>query len=180
MLRVCFTGHRPNKLGGYNWDSAKNIEIMDKINDVVKNLIILNQDKEFYFITGGALGTDQVAFKIVNELKGVFEDITITQEISVPFEKQPKAWFDKRDIDRYNTQLSMADKITYVDKLERYKCKNSKIGEYSPSKMQLRNMYMVDNSDIVIAVWNGDKKGGTWNCIKYARNKNKKIVYIYV
>ena len=24
---VCFTGHRPNKLGGYNWNSKKNILI---------------------------------------------------------------------------------------------------------------------------------------------------------
>jgi len=39
---------------------------------------------------------------------------------------------------------------------------------------------MVDNADIVIAVWNGDEKSksGTWNCIKYARKKGKKIIYI--
>ena len=23
MKTICFTGHRPNKLGGYNWNSKK-------------------------------------------------------------------------------------------------------------------------------------------------------------
>ena len=44
--------------------------------------------------------------------------------------------------------------------------------------MQKRNRYMVDNSDIVLAIWNGKETGGTWNTIKYARSKNKEIRYI--
>ena len=36
---------------------------------------------------------------------------------------------------------------------------------------------MVNNSDLVIAVWNGSK-GGTNNCIDYAKKKNKDILYI--
>ena len=38
--------------------------------------------------------------------------------------------------------------------------------------MQKRNEYMVDNSDYVIAVWNG-KPSGTGNTVKYAKKKNK-------
>ena len=34
---------------------------------------------------------------------------------------------------------------------------------------------MVDNSDYVLAVWNGEKKGGTWYTIDYARKKNKPV-----
>ena len=43
--------------------------------------------------------------------------------------------------------------------------------------MNLRNKYMVDNSDLLLAVWNG-KKGGTANTVKYARKKEKEVVII--
>ena len=43
---------------------------------------------------------------------------------------------------------------------------------------QRRNEWMVDHADLVIAYWNGIEKGGTYNCVKYARDK-KDIVNIY-
>jgi len=53
--------------------------------------------------------------------------------------------------------------------------------EYKASKMQKRNIWIVDNSDGLVAVWDGTP-GGTANCVEYARNKsretNKKIFYI--
>ncbi len=33
---------------------------------------------------------------------------------------------------------------------------------------------MVDKSDLVFAVWNGEEKGGTWNTIRYAERKGRK------
>ena len=43
--------------------------------------------------------------------------------------------------------------------------------------MQKRNKYMVDNSQIVIAVWNG-KPSGTANTVKYAREQGKTVIVI--
>ena len=43
--------------------------------------------------------------------------------------------------------------------------------------MQKRNEYMVDNSDYVIAVWNG-KPSGTENTVKYANKKNKVVLLV--
>lgn len=37
---------------------------------------------------------------------------------------------------------------------------------------------MVDKSDIVIAVFNGTEKGGTWDTISYAQKQNKPIEII--
>ena len=44
--------------------------------------------------------------------------------------------------------------------------------------MQKRNEYMVDNCDLLIACWSGVKKGGTYNCVKYAIKNNKRIIVI--
>ena len=43
--------------------------------------------------------------------------------------------------------------------------------------MQKRNKYMVDNSQYVIAVWDGSKSG-TFNTLKYARKLKRNIMVI--
>lgn len=41
-----------------------------------------------------------------------------------------------------------------------------------------RNKLMVDEADIVLAVWSGKTKGGTYACIKYAKSEGKPIYVI--
>lgn len=43
---------------------------------------------------------------------------------------------------------------------------------------QVRNEYMVDNSDYVVAFWNKIQSGGTYNCIRYALKNNKTVQYV--
>ena len=50
---------------------------------------------------------------------------------------------------------------------------------YAVWKMQKRNIWMVDQSNVVVAVWNGEKSGGTYNCIKYAIEKKKPVLVIH-
>ena len=49
--------------------------------------------------------------------------------------------------------------------------------EYTRGCMQKRNKYMVDNSQYVIAVWDGSKSG-TFNTLKYARKLKRNIMVI--
>ena len=37
---------------------------------------------------------------------------------------------------------------------------------------------MVDHSDVVLAVYNGAKFGGTKNCVDYAQKQNKELIII--
>ena len=41
-----------------------------------------------------------------------------------------------------------------------------------------RDHYMVDNCDVLLAVWDGIKDGGTWRTIQYAMKKKKRIIFI--
>lgn len=178
MITVCFTGHRPSKLGGYDWNDKFNVKIRDNIKEVLETLLKHYPNEQFHFIFGGALGFDQFATQVALELKNEYKNRKITLEIAVPFKNQPNKWFNKEDIKRYNNQLKLTDKVTYVDKLEKYKIPGFKEGLYHPVKMQKRNEYMVDNSNIIIAYWDSSKSG-TGNCIRYAKKKNRKVINIY-
>jgi uncharacterized phage-like protein YoqJ len=50
---------------------------------------------------------------------------------------------------------------------------------YSNSKMQERNKWMVDQCDVLIAVWDGTA-GGTGNCVNYAQSIKKADSIIYI
>lgn len=170
---ICITGHRPNKLGGYDWNSVKNIAIRDYLYWLFEKEIIENN--VIRFITGGAIGADQLAFSMLNKLQQrCFHQIELI--LAIPFEEQYVRW-SVLDKFRHMEHKDLADEVIYVDELPKYAIKNAIISRYHPLKMQKRNQYMVDNSDKVIALWNGTKSG-TANCINYAKSQQKEVFII--
>lgn len=170
MLRIAFTGHRKDKLGLYN-NPENEFKICLELYKVLRDIIKDNQGSDFEFVSGGALGFDQIAFEVVNKIKIKNKEVNITNIISIPFENQYIVW-NEEERSRYFKCLELADKIIYVDTLEHYKIKGLIQGEYHPAKMQMRNKHMVDNCDILIALWDGSK-GGTKNCINYAKKQSR-------
>lgn len=149
---VSFTGHRPDKLGGYIIPNPTYIHICQQIE---KTLLEFKPEK---VISGMALGIDQWAAFIATKLGIPFI-------AAVPFEGQEKAW-PQHSQSIYNKLLGKAaEKVVVCD------------GGYSAHKMQLRNEWMVNNCDTLIAIW--DKTpGGTGNCVNYAQSIKKNIVFI--
>ena len=180
MLKISFTGHRPNKLGGYQWGNKIQKEVRKEIEKNILDIIERTEEKEIVFYSGGAIGVDQIAFEVVDGLKEVIwfinEDITIKNNIAIPFKDQDRLW-RINDKERYKSQKERADNVIYVDTEKGYEVSGTKEGKYDVRKMQKRNEYMVDNSDILIAVFDGSKSG-TKNCIDYAKEHNKEIIII--
>lgn len=180
MLRISFTGHRPNKLGGYQWGNKIQKEVSKEIEKNILDIIEKTKEKEIVFYSGGAIGVDQIAFEVVDKLKEVIwfmdKNVTIKNNMAIPFNDQDRLW-RINDKERYRSQKKRADSVIYVDIEERYKVYGTKEGKYDVRKMQKRNEYMIDNSDILIAVFDGSKSG-TKNCIDYAKRKNKEIILI--
>lgn len=177
MITIGFTGHRPDKLDGYYLESNKNVMIKWYIINTVVELLIERNIKDVKFICGGALGTDQIAFEavdIIKNHKNLYKLDNVIVETALPFRNQYLKW-SQVDIDRWISQLKRSDIITKVDKLNDYKINGYKEDTYYPAKMQKRNEYIVNNSDIVIAIWD-DTKGGTANCVKYAQKQKKEII----
>jgi len=83
---------------------------------------------------------------------------------------RPWAGHGPRKIDTfaYNMATKHADKVVDIDDAEDYP---------GPWVYQKRNEWMVDNANIVIAVWDGTS-GGTANCVKYAKKVGKSIYLI--
>ena len=48
---------------------------------------------------------------------------------------------------------------------------------YSKQSYYIRDKYMVDHCDVLLAVWDGKKVGGTWLTVKYAQSIGKEIIF---
>lgn len=109
-------------------------------------------------ISGMALGFDTWAAETCIQLGIPFI-------AAIPFAGQQRMWSPEQQL-HYAELLSRAQSQHVV-------CP----GGYEPRKMQIRNVWMVDNSDCLLACWNGSP-GGTKNCIDYAKVKKKDIIYL--
>ena len=149
---VAFTGHRPDKLGGFKLPNPTYSYVCQQIE---KSLIELKPEK---VISGMALGVDQWAASIAHKLGIPFI-------AAVPFAGQETVW-PAASKSIYNKLISLASEVVIV-------CP----GTYSAAKMQVRNEWMVDRCDQLIAIWDGTK-GGTGNCVDYATKVGKQIFRI--
>lgn len=161
---ISFTGHRPDK---FNNTVELNSDVYKTLIQEMTNRLewfILNEGTS-EFISGMAEGVDTIAFFVVHKLKQKYPHIK--NICAKPFASHKSSWSE--------TMERLADEVVVVSSCgARY---NS--GGNVAQQLQLRNEYMVDKSDMTVAVWNGTK-GGTYNCISYARKKNKKINYMYI
>jgi len=152
MKRCCFTGHRPSKL--------------QQDEHTIKQALAVAIDQAIArgfttFITGMAQGTDIWAAEIVLERRNDNPELKPICALPHPdFEKSWRAEWQKR----YNDVRNAAD-------LERTICP-----AYSKAAYQKRNIWLVDHSALVIAVFNG-KPGGTLNTIRYAQQNHVEILY---
>ena len=164
----CFTGHRPNKLYGYDLGNSKYQVLAHKLARVIYSLHVKYGVDTF--ISGGALGFDTVAFFSVQYVKS--KGYPVKNVLAIPFKGQEGRW-NVESVDRYNRMLKLADEVIYVDTVNGYR------GNYSiAKKLDIRNHYMVDNAKYIITAYDGSGKGGTYNCIKYAESHHKKIISV--
>lgn len=156
---VMFTGHRSQNLP-FGFDES-NIKCL-KLKQIIKTQLcdLIENESATNFISGMAIGVDMICAEIVLELKKEYANISL--ECAIPCESQPNRWSESFQ-QRYYCILNECDKKTVLQK------------EYTSDCMYKRNKYMVDNSDIVMAVWNGTKSG-TGYTVEYAKKKGRKIL----
>jgi uncharacterized phage-like protein YoqJ len=158
----CFTGHRPNKFSfGYNEQHSGCVMFKALLK---AQLVQAIRDGYYYFISGGALGVDQWAAEIIIELKTEYPYIRL--ELAVPCRGQDSKWPGPSK-ERYRRILTQADVIAYVS-----------LEDYRPDLMLKRDDYMIEKSNRLIAVYNGDPGGGTAHTYRKGKEKGLEIVRI--
>lgn len=157
----CCTGHRPNGFPfRYGTDKKEHSAYLQAL--FQKTELAITEYGVTDFISGMALGVDMDFAEIVLKLRKKYP---VALECAIPCPDQTLKWKLKDKI-HYHAILRHADKITLVSE------------SYTPECMLKRNRYMVDNSDLVIAVFNGIEKGGTWYTIRYARQNRVPVLLI--
>lgn len=172
-MTMMVTGHRqivPEGWTGNPWPSIDNPSIITHHNLVYHEIYQHVRTYALHqvsmgvnptFISGMALGADQLFASAVINLDQ--DNIPRVLIAAVPFAGQESKWpASSQEI--YNYIISRCNQVEYV-------CEPG----YAPWKMQTRNCWMVDRAQYVLAVWNGAKSGGTWNCLGYAASRNRII-----
>ena len=157
---ACFTGHRPQKLPwGFNENDERFIDMKNRTKVIIENAI---KNGYHTFLCGMALGFDMMCAELVLELKKIYPHIKLIG--AIPCRNQSCKW-NSIQKQRYNKILTQLDDIRCIYE------------EYIDGCMQERNDYMINNSSLVIALYDG-KGGGTGYTIKRAKAKNLKIIII--
>lgn len=153
MHRVCFTGHRPEKL------TQPDRVVIRLLEEEIRQAIA---DGFTTFISGMARGVDIWAAEIVLRLRNEGQPIRLI--CASPYDGFEQGW--RTDWQkRYHEVLQNADLVRFI-------CKG-----YSRACFQIRNEWMVNHSARVIAVFNGEPSG-TKNTIDYAARCNISVVRI--
>lgn len=149
--RVCFTGHRPERLKASE-------ETVKKV--LAHEIEQAYQDGFKIFITGMARGVDIWAAELVLEFRIIHKDVHLI--CAIPFPDMEKSWKAEWQV-RYRAVLDGADlsRIIYP--------------HFSKGAYQIRNEWMVNRAAMVIAVFDGTPSGGTFKTIRYAQEQGVEV-----
>ena len=156
-----FTGHRPHKLPWrYNEVDSRCVALKIALREQITALVEAGITN---FYSGGADGIDCWASLIVLELRK--KNPALGLHMLLPHEGQADKWSDSAQ-ERYHSILEKADSVEYVSR------------EYYDGCMLDRNHRLVEATGVLLAVYNGEWRGGTAATVRYARKLGRGIIIL--
>ncbi len=158
-MRCCaFTGHRPQKLP---WKGDEGDPRCVALKEALKGQIVrLVQEGVTDFLSGMAEGVDTWAAQAVLALRE--EDPALRLHCILPYKGQADKW-KAAAREQYRAILEEADSVVYVHR------------ESSKSCMLERDRFLVAHAGRLLAVYNGERRGGTAATVRYARRAGREI-----
>ena len=155
----CVTGHRPS---GFPWIYGKENQSQATYKKILCEIIdwYISENDVTDFISGMALGADMDFAATFLLLREKYPYIRL--HCAIPCRDQTRLWKEPY-ISLYNNILRQADSSVILSE------------SYTRTCMLERNRYMVDKSDYVFAIWNGERKGGTWYTMEYAKKLKRPV-----
>lgn len=169
-LHVAFTGHRPDKIGGYGSEDAPvTIAVRAALAREISQLAAAHPDGVTFY-SGMAQGVDTWAGESVIAARD--GGLPVRLVAVVPFVGHHTRWPAAAQ-DRFFRLLRAADERVYV----RGEVPVDRPVAHVRQWLFERNRWMVDHADLVIAVWDGSS-GGTAHCVEYARRRGLRVVQL--
>ena len=150
-LTLTTIGPRPSSLGGYG----------PIINEKLLQLALdeLEELKPMRVISGGALGWDTALIEAAIRLDIPFE-------LYIPGYDYESKWPSSSQL-RFRELMNKANNVRYIG------------NKYQSTLLYMRNKLLIDDCDMVLALYNGLKSGDTYTCIQYAKKKGKTILNLW-
>ena len=153
-LSVAFSGHRL---------------VPRVLRKQVKNLLLKEIENAYsmgfrYFYCGMAMGFDLLAAEAAISLKSKLKELKLIAVI--PHPDQTRLW-DEKDKELYNKVLKKANRRILLS------------DSYSRDSLLKRNDYLLVNSSLLIAFYNGNKRGGTYYTYRRALRKGMDVINLY-
>ncbi len=162
------TGHRPTR---FKWKYNENNNGCKRLKRRLKEqLVQLYEKGARRFYIGGALGTDLWSGELLIELREQPEYSEIELILVLPFDGHDKNW-DRDSRHRLSVLRQHSTEVIIAGTAE-----NNSVTNY-----RLRNQYMVDHANCLLAVYDndGDLRSGTMQTVNYARRKHLPITLIH-
>jgi len=161
ICKTCaFTGYRPSKMPwGYDETDARCVEFRFRLREALEYLIGQGYTD---FMSGGALGFDQMAAEIVLSLREKYPWVRLVMVI--PFDGQADKW-SREQRGRWLEIIEASDRVIRISH------------EYDKGVFFKRNHYLVENADLLLAAFDG-QPGGTAGTVAYAKRHGVRVVRI--
>ena len=156
-----FTGHRPHKFP-WRYDEADSRCLALKA-ALTRQIAALAGEGVTDFFSGMAEGTDSYCAQIVLGLRE--ENPALRLHCVLPCQGQADRWSAPAQ-ERYHAILRRADSVEYVSQV------------YFQGCMLLRNHRLVDSAAILLAVYNGEWRGGTAATVRYAQKLGRRLIVL--
>jgi len=159
LCKACaFTGYRPSKMPwGFDERDARCMEFKFRLREALEYLV----GKGYVdFLSGGALGFDQMAAEMVLSLREKYPWVRLIMVL--PFDGQADRWSEEQRR-RWLDIIEASDRVVHVSH------------EYDQGVFFRRNHYLVENAHLLLAAFDG-QPGGTAGTVAYARRHGVKVL----
>lgn len=162
-MKIAVTGHRPPRLG-LDYSRAHRDLLEEFALFYLSAFILTNceevghdclRNAEIY--NGGAQGWDQAV------MAAAHKSFAYSVVAAIPFHGHESRWPAEAQ-EYYRKLLEKCSEVKYFG------------GRYSNKLFAVRDRWMVDQADVVLALYDGNPDGGTALTVQYAEKKGVKVV----
>lgn len=162
LQKCCaFSGHRPKSFSWKHDETSPDCLLLKEILAREIEKLVARGVTQFY--TGLAEGVDTWAAQIVLALRE--KNPALSVHCAVPCRTQADGWEPSAQ-ELYRQILEQADSVKYLSK------------DYYDGCMLDRNRYLVEHSNVLLAVYNGSWRSGTAMTVRYAKKLGREVIVI--